>query len=81
MAETTLKLFGGPHCGLCEQALDLVSPLVTASYSLHQVDVTTNLELKKQYGLKIPVLRREDTGAELHWPFDAEQLALFLNQP
>jgi len=28
--------------------------------------------------LIIPVLRRTDNGAELHWPFDAPQVAAFL---
>jgi hypothetical protein len=30
------------------------------------------------YGLRIPVLRRTDTGAELDWPFDAGQVVQFL---
>ena len=79
MAEVVLRLFSGPHCHLCDQALDLLSPQLRAPYRLEQVDVTSSLDLKKRYGWKIPVLRREDTQAELHWPFDAVQLADFLS--
>lgn len=80
MPEVRLKLFSGPNCGLCEEALDLVSPLVGDTYRLQQIDVTSSLELKKRYGLKIPVLYREDTGEELNWPFDQAQARAFLGQ-
>ena len=33
----------------------------------------------ERYGLRIPVLRRCDTGNELNWPFDAEQVVAFLS--
>jgi hypothetical protein len=36
--------------------------------------------LFERYGLTIPVLRRCDNGAELNWPFDAEQVVAFLGQ-
>jgi hypothetical protein len=79
MAEVTLTLFSGPHCGLCDDALDVVSPLVGDVYRLQIVDVTSSLELKKRYGLKIPVLYRDDTGEELDWPFDQAQVEAFLS--
>ncbi|MAC21595.1 MAG: thioredoxin family protein, partial [Marinobacter sp.] len=31
-----------------------------------------------RYGTRIPVLRRNDTGAELDWPFTRDQLLTFL---
>jgi hypothetical protein len=34
--------------------------------------------LEERYGVRVPVLRIEDTGAELDWPFDGERLAGFL---
>ncbi|WP_256591738.1 glutaredoxin family protein, partial [Pseudomonas sp. HMWF006] len=30
------------------------------------------------YSLRIPVLRRVDTGAELGWPFSADEVVAFL---
>jgi Glutaredoxin-like domain (DUF836) len=78
MAEIVLTLFTGPQCGLCEQAFDLLAPQLRAPYRCQRVDVTTSFELKKRYGLSIPVLRREDSGAELKWPFNSDQLGDFL---
>jgi len=42
------------------------------------VDIAENEDWVEDYGLRIPVLRRLDTGAELDWPFDAEQVVAFL---
>jgi aspartyl-tRNA synthetase len=47
---------------------------------LELVDVAESQPLFERYGLVIPVLRRCDNGAELHWPFDAEQVVAFLGQ-
>jgi len=79
MAEVELRLFSGPNCGLCDDAVDLVSPFVGDGYRLQIVDVTSSLELKKRYGLKIPVLCRDDTGEELNWPFDQARVQAFLS--
>jgi hypothetical protein len=35
------------------------------------VEITDDAELLERYGIRIPVLRRWDTGRELDWPFDA----------
>jgi hypothetical protein len=43
------------------------------------VDITDPDDLTETYGLRIPVLRRVDTGAELDWPFDTEQIVAFLS--
>jgi len=37
---------------------------------LSEVDISASDELFERYGVLIPVLQREDTGAELNWPFD-----------
>ena len=37
-----------------------------------------DIGLEALYGSRVPVLRREDTGAELDWPFDAPRLRVFL---
>ena len=34
--------------------------------------------LEERYGVRVPVLRDEATGAEMDWPFDVSRLALFL---
>jgi len=35
------------------------------------VEIADDDELLERYGVRIPVLQRLDTGAELDWPFDA----------
>ena len=42
------------------------------------VDIADSDSLFESYGLRIPVLRRVDTGQELGWPFDTAQVVNFL---
>ena len=42
------------------------------------VDIAQSEALVERYGTRIPVLRRNDTGAELDWPFTRDQLLTFL---
>ena len=76
--QSKLELYTGPHCELCDTAKELIyASLPVGSYELSLVDVTTSLELKKAYGLRIPVLRHPASGAELEWPFTSGQLLAF----
>ena len=43
-----------------------------------KVDIETDLELLKRYGIYVPVLEREDNKQELFWPFDHAELVAFL---
>ncbi|CAN2983111.1 MULTISPECIES: glutaredoxin family protein [Pseudomonas] len=72
------QLFGTLGCHLCEIAEAEVMPLVERGLLVELVDITDPQDLTDVYGLRIPVLRRTDTGAELDWPFDTEQLVAFL---
>ena len=47
------------------------------SYLHHQVEAGTSCPLTMTHAA-VPVLRRDPTGAELDWPFDAARLAAFL---
>jgi hypothetical protein len=40
------------------------------------VDISSDVDLVRQYGIRIPVLKRAD-GAELGWPFDALDVERF----
>jgi hypothetical protein len=42
------------------------------------IDIAESEAMNEAYGLRIPVLRRTDTGAELDWPFDTGQVVTFL---
>lgn len=69
----TLQLYTTEHCGLCEQALELIlaSPAL-AGHELELVDVALESDLLGRYGTRIPVLRSGDR--ELNWPFVATDL-------
>ncbi|EFQ64528.1 hypothetical protein PFWH6_1702 [Pseudomonas fluorescens WH6] len=73
------QLFGTLGCHLCEIAEAVIMPFVVGQGLLVElVDITDPDDLTEVYGLRIPVLRRVDTGAELDWPFDIEQVVTFL---
>ena len=42
------------------------------------VDIAQSEELVERYGTRIPVLRRNDTGVELDWPFTRDDVLTFL---
>ena len=53
----SLTLYTGPGCSLCETVkAELTSIGAHRHFDLREVDVTTDRELKKRYGLSIPVL-------------------------
>ena len=72
------QLFGTLGCHLCEIAEAEIMPLVEHGLLVELVDITDPEDLTDVYGLRIPVLRRMDTGAELDWPFDTDQVVAFL---
>ena len=72
------QLFGTLGCHLCEVAEALLMPFVEYGLLVELVDISEREEWVERYGLTIPVLRRCDSGAELNWPFDAEQVVAFL---
>jgi hypothetical protein len=73
---SALILYGTIGCHLCDQALTLIELAgATASY----IDIVDDDTLLERYGVRIPVLRREDLGVELGWPFDSAQLIKFLS--
>ncbi|MCE1113985.1 MULTISPECIES: glutaredoxin family protein [Pseudomonas] len=72
------QLFGTLGCHLCEVAEAMLMPFVEHGLLVELVDIADDELLFERYSLTIPVLRRGDTGAELNWPFDAEQVVAFL---
>jgi len=73
------QLFGTLGCHLCEVAEAVLMPFVEHGLLVELVDIGDSEAQVEQYGLRIPVLRRDDSGAELNWPFDADQVAAFLS--
>ncbi|MBF7729366.1 glutaredoxin family protein [Pseudomonas sp. N040] len=72
------QLLGTLGCHLCEVAEALLLPFVERGLLVELIDIAEGAALVESYGLRIPVLRRVDTGAELDWPFEAAQVASFL---
>jgi glutaredoxin len=71
-----IRLYGTACCHLCEEAQAILHELgIQAEY----VDIADDDELLERYGIRIPVLKRADTGAELGWPFDAEKVSGFVS--
>ena len=72
-----LILYYQPDCHLCDEAEGLMQ-LAGLSESYRKVDIETDLELLKLYGIHVPVLKRGDNQKELFWPFDQQSIAAFL---
>ena len=64
-----LALYATGGCHLCEQAAELIRGVVPIPF--RTVEIADDENLMERYGVRIPVLRRLDTGEELDWPFDA----------
>lgn len=74
-----LTLYGTSACHLCEEAQGLLcATLNPAFFVLEWVDIADDDRLLDRYGVRIPVLQRED-GAELGWPFDVDGVMAFLS--
>jgi hypothetical protein len=72
------QLYGTLGCHLCEVAEALLMPFVEHGLLVEVLDIAEHEHLVEDYSLRIPVLRRTDTGAELDWAFDPEQIVEFL---
>jgi len=54
-------------CHLCDQAAALLD---RSGIVWRPVDIDHDARLEEHYGLRVPVLRRPDSGRELDYPFD-----------
>ena len=70
-----LILYGTTFCHLCEQA-EVV--LQTIGVEAEHIDIAEDDVLLEKFGVRIPVVKREDTGAELGWPFDEAAVRRFI---
>ncbi|MCT7656711.1 glutaredoxin family protein [Oceanimonas sp. NS1] len=75
----SLTLFSTDGCHLCEQAWGLLEQTGLAA-ATEIKDIIDNDQWLEAYRIRIPVLRRAD-GAELDWPFDADDLIAFNREP
>ncbi len=71
-----LILYQRDDCHLCDLALDILANARIPEFESVFIDDDDALE--SRYGIRVPVLHRSDTGAELDWPFDAGAVGTFL---
>ncbi|AQZ96028.1 glutaredoxin family protein [Halopseudomonas phragmitis] len=69
-----VTLYGTLACHLCEAAMQILQPLIADGLRVSEVDISDSDELMQRYQLRIPVLQRQDSGAELDFPFDLAQV-------
>ncbi len=62
-----LYLYSTSHCHLCDLAYLLAIKI--PDISVNVIDVADDEFLLAEYGVRIPVLQRQDTKMELNWPF------------
>ncbi|MES3008089.1 MAG: glutaredoxin family protein [Pseudomonadota bacterium] len=88
---TELLLYGSVGCHLCEQAEEVLKPVLThineqlvrggmadAVVVLQLVEITDFPELLERYAVCIPVIKLTAGADELGWPFDEAQVFDFL---
>jgi hypothetical protein len=71
-----LTLFQRDDCRLCDLALEVLAHARVPDFS--SIFIDDDAALEACYGERVPVLRNEDSGCELNWPFDADALREFL---
>ena len=69
-----LVLYERGDCALCRHAEEA---LRHADVTAVPIDIESDATLEARYGERIPVLRNENNGAELDWPFDAYAIRKF----
>jgi glutaredoxin len=72
---STLIFYTSVGCHLCEQAEELLAELPKSlEFKVESVDIGTDAALVSLYGIRIPVVKNKDSGAEIGWPFTLEDL-------
>ena len=73
----SLILYQRDDCHLCDLALEELAAARVPEFDSVFIDEDVCLEAR--YGVRVPVLRDEASGAELDWPFDAARLQAWLS--
>lgn len=75
-----IHLYFTSQCHLCEDAEALLAQ-VAKQHELQWtcIEISDDSALLNHYGVRIPVLKRLDTLAELEWPFNISDIKKFLS--
>ncbi len=77
-SEPKLLLYTTVGCHLCEQAEAILCNELSG-FKLQLIDIAESETLVAHYGMRIPVIKIDNSDAELGWPFDALAVADFLD--
>jgi len=78
--QVIIAFYTGPNCHLCDDASDvLAATKQAAQLEITKFNIREDANLYHLYAVRIPVIKRLDTGEELGWPFDVEQAEKFLS--
>ena len=73
---TTLIFYTSVGCHLCERAEELLAELADClEIEVESVDIGADAAFVSLYGIRIPVVKNKDSGAEIGWPFTLEDLS------
>lgn len=82
---TNLILYTTSGCHLCEQAEELLGPVLAywnelggEPLLLQPQEISESSSLLERYGLRIPVIQLAGQQNDLGWPFDQAQALAFL---
>lgn len=76
-----LILYSTLGCHLCELAVIEIEPCLTNSnIVLKQVDIADDPVLLEKYGVSIPVAYEASDEACLYWPFDRQDVQIFIDK-
>ena len=73
-----LILYQRDDCHLCDLALAVLAAVRAPEFD--SVFIDDDQALEERFGVRVPVLRNEATGAELEWPFDEAGLQAWLQR-
>lgn len=74
----TLRLYSRRGCHLCEQLEEELLPLIRGRARVETVDIDTDIELKKRFGLRIPILASADRELS-GYPLQPEAIEAYLS--
>lgn len=72
-----LILLGTLGCHLCEEAELILSSF--EQINIENIDIAEQEQWQEKYAIRIPVLYHAETKNELGWPFDQQQVQVFVN--
>ena len=74
-----LTLIQRDNCHLCDLAWEVLAEAGVSDFDPLWID--DDIGLQARYGIRVPVLRNEDSGEEIDWPFAAPAVRQLAKKP